>query len=107
MAYERILIVGNLGGNPEVRITKDGQQVANLSVAVNRRKGDTKLTTWYRVACWGATADLAVRYLCKGSKVLVEGSGLRASVYLDGAGKPQVNLELNADRLIFPASAPD
>jgi single-stranded DNA-binding protein len=48
-----------------------------------------------------------VRYLRKGSKVLVEGSGLRASAYLDGAGKPQASLELNADRLIFLDSAPE
>lgn len=106
MAYERILIVGNLGGNPEVRTTKDGQQVANFSVAVNRRRGDKKTTTWYRVSAWSGLADLAIRYLEKGSRVLVEGSGLRASAYLEQSGKPQASLELNADRLVFLDSAP-
>ena len=105
MSYERILIVGNLGGNPELR-TVGEQQVANFSVAVNRKKGDKQVTTWYRVAAWGATADAASRYLKKGSRVLVEGSGLRASAYLDNAGKPQASLELTADRLIFLDGAP-
>ncbi len=107
MAYERILIVGNLGGDPTTNTTKDGQQVANFNVAVNRKKNGTKVTTWYRVSAWNANADLAAKYLKKGSRVLVEGSGLRASAYLDQSGKPQASLELNADRLIFLDSAPE
>lgn len=107
MAYERILLVGNLGGNPEVRTTKGGQQVANFSLAVNRKKGDKQTTTWYRIACWNGSADLAAKYLKKGRKVLIEGSGLRVNAYLDQAGQPQASLELNADRLIFLDSAPE
>ena len=107
MAYERILLIGNLGGDPAITTTKDGKQVANLSLAVNRKKSGSQVTTWVRVACWNGTADLAVKYLKKGSRVMVEGSGLRASAYLDQAGKPQASLELNADRLIFLDSAPE
>lgn len=107
VAYERIIIVGNLGGNPEVRTTKDGQQVANFSLAVNRKKGDKQTTTWYRIACWNGNADVAVKFLQKGSKVMIEGSGLRASAYFDQSGRPQASLELNADRIIFLDSAPE
>lgn len=106
MAYERIILVGNLGGNPELR-TVGEQQVANFSLAVNRKKGDKQVTTWYRVSAWGATAAAVSRYLKKGSKVMVEGSGLRANAYLDQTGKPQASLELTADRLIFLDSAPE
>lgn len=107
MAYERIIIVGNLGGNPEIRTTKDEQQVANFSVAVNRKKGETKTTTWYRVSAWNGNADLAAKYLKKGSRVMIEGSGLRVNTYIDKSGSPQATLELTVDRLIFLDSAPD
>ncbi len=107
MPFERIILIGRLGSNPEVRTTKDGQQVANFGVAVNRKKGDQQTTTWYRVACWGRNADLAQRYLKSGSRILLEGSGLHANAYLDQTGKPQASLELNADRLIFLDSAPE
>lgn len=59
------------------------------------------------MSAWGATAIAASRYLKKGSKVMVEGAGLRANAYLDQSGKPQASLELNADRLIFLDSAPE
>ena len=107
MAYERIIIVGNLGSNPTVNTTKDGQQVANFNVAVNRKKGNVKTTTWYRVSAWNGNAELATKYLKKGSRVMVEGSGLRANAYIDQSGKPQAGLEMNVDRLIFLDSAPD
>jgi single stranded DNA-binding protein len=86
MAYERILIIGNLGGNPMTNTTPTAQQVANFNIAVNRKRNGAKVTTWYRVACWQANADLAVRYLKKRSSVLVEGSGLHATAYIDQAG---------------------
>ncbi len=108
MSYERILIVGNLGNAPELRTSaKDAQPVVTLSVAVNRKRGDQRTVTWYRVTAWGATAEQACQYLRKGSKLLVEGSNLRVSSYLDQAGKPQASLELTADRLIFLDSAPE
>jgi len=107
MAYERILIIGNLGSDPTTSTTKDGQAVTNFNIAVNRRKNGSKVTTWYRVACWNSNADLAAKYLKKGSRVMVEGSGLRTNAYIDASGKPQASLELNADRLIFLDRAPD
>lgn len=107
MAYERIIIVGNLGGDPTTNSTKDGQQVANFNVAVNRKKNGTKVTTWYRVSAWNGNAELAAKYLKKGSRVMVEGSGLRANAYIDQSGKAQASLELNADRIIFLDTAPE
>ncbi len=107
MAYERITLIGNLGGDPTTSTTPTGQQVTNFSIAVNRKRNGTKVTTWYRVTCWQTTSELAVRYLKKGSRVMVEGNGLHATAYLDPAGKPQASLEFNADRLIFLDSAPE
>lgn len=76
--YHTIIIVGNLGGDPEMRYTPSGQAVTNFSVATNRQytasSGETvKETTWFRVSTWGRQAETCNQYLRKGSRVLIEG----------------------------------
>lgn len=76
--YHTIIIVGNLGRDPEMRYTPSGQAVTNFSVATNRQftasNGESvKETTWFRVSAWGRLAETTHQYLRKGSRVLVEG----------------------------------
>jgi single-strand DNA-binding protein len=76
--YHTIIVVGNLGRDPEMRYTPSGQAVTNFSVATNRQytasSGESvKETTWFRVSAWGRLAETTNQYLRKGSKVLVEG----------------------------------
>lgn len=77
--YQRIIIVGNLGRDPEMRYMPDGTAVTNLNVATNRRwtdraSGDTREeTVWFRVSVWGQQAETVNQYLSKGRQVLVEG----------------------------------
>ncbi|NLF64674.1 MAG: single-stranded DNA-binding protein [Chloroflexi bacterium] len=77
--YQKIIIVGNLGRDPEMRYMPDGTAVTNLNVATNRRWNDPRSgeareeTTWFRVAVWGKQAETVNQYLSKGSQVLVEG----------------------------------
>jgi single-strand DNA-binding protein len=76
--YHTIILVGNLGRDPEMRYTPSGQAVTNLNVATNRQytasDGNTvKETTWFRGSTWGKTAEICNQYLKKGSKVLIEG----------------------------------
>jgi single-strand DNA-binding protein len=76
--YHTIIIVGNLGRDPEMRYTPSGQAVTTLSVATNRQytSGDgqpVKETIWFRVSVWGKQAESCNQYLRKGSKLLVEG----------------------------------
>lgn len=76
--YHTIIIVGNLGGDPEMRYTPSGQAVTNFSVATNRQytasSGETvKETTWFRISTWGRQAETCNQYLRRGSRVLVEG----------------------------------
>lgn len=77
--YQKITIVGNLGGDPEMRYMPDGSAVTNFSVATSRnwtnKSSGEKMsqTTWFRVATWGKAAEAVHQYLKKGSKVLVEG----------------------------------
>lgn len=71
--YQRIIIIGNLGRDPEMRYTPDGKAVTSFNVATSRRYKDTNETTWFRVTVWGPQAESCNQYLHKGSKVLVEG----------------------------------
>jgi len=76
--YQKIVILGNLGSDPDMRFTPDGQAVCNMSVATNNTynnsKGElVKETTWWRVAVWGKQAEACHKYLSKGRQVLVEG----------------------------------
>ena len=76
--YHTIIIVGNLGRDPEMRYTPSGQAVTNFNVATNRQYttsdgNQVKETVWFRVSTWGKTAETTNQFLKKGSKVLVEG----------------------------------
>ncbi|MEZ4591606.1 MAG: single-stranded DNA-binding protein [Chloroflexota bacterium] len=77
--YQKIIVVGNLGRDPEMRYMPDGTAVTSFSVATSRRWTDRATgqpvdeTTWFRVNVWGRQAESTNQYLSKGSKVLVEG----------------------------------
>ena len=76
--YHTIIIVGNLGRDPEMRYTPSGQAVTNLSVATSRQYTGSdgqqvKETIWFRVSVWGKQAETVNQYLKKGRSVLVEG----------------------------------
>lgn len=77
--YNKLVIVGHLGNDPEMRYMADGTTVTNFSLATNRRwtnQGTGAVqeeTTWYRVSVWGRQAEAANQYLSKGRQVLVEG----------------------------------
>ena len=71
--YQKLILVGNLGKEPEMRYTKDGTAVTTFSLATGRFYNDKVETTWWRVSVWGKQAESCNQYLGKGSKVVVEG----------------------------------
>jgi len=76
--YQKIIILGNLGGDPELRYTAQGTAVANFSVATNRKWTNTdgsagEETCWFRVTAWQRLAEVCDEYLSKGRQVMVEG----------------------------------
>src|SRR4030042_5150773 len=76
--YHTIIIVGNVGRDPEMRATPSGQAVTSFSVASNRQytssnNEQVKETIWFRISAWGKQAETCNQYLKKGSKVLIEG----------------------------------
>ena len=78
--YQKIIIIGNLGGDPEMRYLPSGTAVTNFSVATSRKWYNQETgqpvdeTIWFRVSVWGKQAEAANQYLAKGRKVLIEGT---------------------------------
>jgi len=106
--YQRIIIVGNVGRDAEMRYTPTGVPVTSFSVAVNRRWNSAsgeqqEKTTWFRVTCWRKLAETAGQYVKKGSKILVEGE-VEAQAYVDREGTARGTLELTASNFRFLGS---
>ena len=108
--FHRVIIVGNLGGDPTMRYTNDGTPVTTLSVATNEGSGDKKHTIWWRVSVWHKQAEVCNQYLTKGSKVLVEGA-MQADRATGGPrlwdgndGKPRASFEITAREVKFLSS---
>lgn len=113
--YHTIILVGNLGRDPEMRYTPSGQAVTNLNVASNRQYttsdgNPVKETIWFRISTWGKTAENCNQYLKKGSKVLIEGrlnpdpeTG-NPKVFTRQDGSPGATFEVTAQVVKFLSS---
>lgn len=106
--YQKTIVVGHLGRDPEMRYTPSGVPVTSFSVATTRKwtnaNGEQQeKTTWFRVTCWRKQAELAAQYLTKGQRVLVEGD-IDASAWTDKEGSPRASLELTATTFRFMSS---
>jgi len=100
-SLNKVMIIGNLGRDPEMRFTANGQAVANFSVACNRRyttrDGEQRdETEWVRVVCWGRQAEIAGQYLQRGSQVYVEGR-LQTRSWEDQQGQTRYMTEVVAN----------
>ncbi|MCU9997908.1 single-stranded DNA-binding protein [[Pasteurella] aerogenes] len=100
----KVIIVGNLGNNPEIRTMPNGEAVANISVATSESWLDKttnerrEITEWHRIVFYRRQAEVAGEYLRKGSKVYVEGR-LRTRKWQDQNGQERYTTEIIADKL--------
>ncbi len=99
-SFNKIIIVGYLGRDPELKYTPQGSAVCKFSVATSERRknadGETaEQTTWFRITAWGQAAEFAGEHLRKGQQVYVEGR-LRQETYTDREGEQRTSLEVNA-----------
>ncbi len=100
----KVIIVGNLGQDPETRYMPSGSAVTNFTVATNeswkdKQTGEQKdRTEWHRVAMFGRLAEIAAEYLRKGSQVYIEGK-LRTRKWQDRDGKDRYTTEIIADEM--------
>ncbi len=101
-SINKVIIVGNLGNDPEVRHTPNGDQVASISVATteywkDRNTGERQeRTEWHRISLFGRTAETAGQYLKKGSQVYIEGR-LQTSKYTDNNGIERYQTNIRGD----------
>ena len=106
MSVNKVILVGNLGRDPEVRATPSGQSVCTFSVATTDRFTDRtgqqrELTEWHNIVAWGKQADICGQYLKKGRQVYVEGRlTTRQYEAKDGTGK-RYRTEVVAQRVQF------
>src|SRR3954467_4241453 len=102
-SVNKVILIGNLGRDPEVRYMPSGDAVANITIATTetwKDKGGEKQeqTEWHRVAMFGKTAEIAGEYLKKGSQVYIEGK-LQTRKWTDKEGQERFTREIRAERM--------
>jgi single-strand DNA-binding protein len=105
MSVNKVILVGNLGKDPEVRYTQTGSAVANFSIATSEQWNDRdgkkqERTEWHNIVVWGKSAEHCGQYLSKGRQVFVEGS-IRTRSYDDKSGNKRYITEIVAQRVQF------
>ena len=110
----KMMVIGNLGTDPEMRYTPNGNAVTSFQIAVNRsytpKDGERRQETeWFRVVAWNQQAETCNQYLQKGRLVFVEGR-LKSSTWEGRDGQTMFTNEINAERVVFldrqPVAAP-
>lgn len=105
MSFNKIILVGNLGKDPELRYTPQGDAVCSFSMATNERKKDKSgefqdVTTWFKVTLWRRNAENASKYLTKGSPVYIEGR-LQVEEWTDRDNNKRFTLGVQATDMHF------
>ena len=100
----KVIIVGNLGNDPEIRTTPNGEMIANISVATSeswtdKNTGEKKTQTeWHRIVLYRRLAEIVGQYLTKGSQVYIEGR-LKTRKWQDSNGQDRYTTEIQGDNL--------
>lgn len=107
----KVILLGNLGADPEIRHLESGSVVANISIAtsevyVNRNGDRTEHTEWHKVELWDKLAELCEKYLSKGRTVYIEGK-IRTNTYQDKDGVTRYDKRIRATNMTFVGPAPD
>ncbi len=101
----KAILVGNLGRDPELRTTPNGQSVVNFTLATSETWTDksgerVERTEWHRIVAWGRTAEMCAQYLSKGRTVYVEGR-IQTREWEDKDGNKRYTTEINANTVNF------
>ena len=109
-SVNKVILIGNLGNDPEKRVTGTGQTVANFNIATNEQWKDKsgakqERTEWHKIVVWGLQAENCAQYLSKGRPVYVEGR-LQTREWQDKDGNKRWTTEIIAQNVKFLGSAP-
>jgi single-strand DNA-binding protein len=101
----RVMLLGNLGADPDLRYTQGGQAVLNIRLAttesyLDKNKVRQERTDWHNVVVWGKRGEALAKFLTKGSTIFVEG-GIRTSSYDDKEGNKRYKTEIHANNIIL------
>ncbi len=104
-SVNKVILLGNLGRDPELKYTPSGSAVANFTIATNETWKDKEgqkqeHTEWHRVVVWGKLAEICGEYLHKGRQVYIEGS-IRTRTYKDRDGNEKSVTEVKADNMVM------
>jgi single-strand DNA-binding protein len=104
-SLNKVILIGNLGGDPEMRYTPDGKAVTSFRMATSNRyttsAGESREETdWFRITVWGRQAESCNQFLTKGKQVYVEGR-LHARNWQGQDGQMRTSLEVTANRVLF------
>lgn len=107
-SVNKVILVGNLGKDPEVRFTPSGRAVAKFSIAtteswMDQESGRQERTEWHNIVVWGKQAESCGQYLAKGRQVFIEGA-IRSRSYDDKEGNKRYITEIIAQRVQFLGS---
>ncbi len=115
-SLNKIMLIGNVGSDPEMRYSPNGKAVTSFRMATNYRYAGSdgeqrEETEWFRVSVWGRQAESCNQFLSKGKRIYVEGR-LRSRSWEGQDGQMRTSLEVSANRVIFldrvaPASLPE
>ncbi len=111
MSFNKIILVGNLGRDPELRYTPQGKAVCSFSMATNEKRRDKAgelqdVTTWFKVTLWGPQAETAAKWLTKGRPVYIEGR-LRLEEWTDRDNNNRYTLDVQATDMQFISAGRD
>jgi single-strand DNA-binding protein len=107
-SINKVILIGNLGRDPELRYTQGGSAVTNFTLATNEKWRDKdgnnqERTEWHRIVVWGRSAENCAQYLQKGSSVFIEGR-LQTREWEDKEGQKRQTTEINAASVQFLSS---
>ena len=107
MSLNKVLLIGRLGRDPEVRYTQSGKAVANFTLATSERgKDGDERTEWHRIVVWDKQAETVGKYLSKGRQVFIEGR-IQSRAWEDKEGNQRQTTEIVAMRVQFLGSRND
>lgn len=99
----KVMLIGNLGNDPEVRYTKDETAVANVSIATTLNYKGDDFTEWHKLVFWGSLAEVAGEYLTKGDRVYIEGR-IRSRTWEDDEGDTRYTTEIIVRDMVMLSS---
>lgn len=107
----KVLLIGNIGNNPEIRNTENGKKLARFSLATTETYRDAlgekvKETQWHSLVAWGKLADFSEKWLTKGKQIAVEGKLVSRS-YTDKDGNKKYTYEVQVNDIEMLGKAPD